>query len=109
MICNILNNYDEIRTEAQYLADQYFDVEDTISIYWFPDNEIVQLILIILSTPKNEHNNLHPFYFKASPEDNLPFPSASAIILPEEFGKLNLPKEWGEWENAILLKPIKQK
>ena len=41
-----------------------------------------------------------PFYFDPSPADDLPVPSAVALIRSDEFGQLELPEEWGPWDAA---------
>ena len=52
------------------------------------------------NTFSNTSGKLEPFYFRPSPLDKLFKPSLIALIRPDEFGCLQLPTGWGEWETA---------
>jgi hypothetical protein len=53
--------------------------------------------------PVTADGELHPFYFRPAPIDDLPAPSAVAIIRSSEFGQLRLPADWGSWADALEL------
>jgi hypothetical protein len=93
-----------VEQQARFLAADNRQAEPNITkVYWFPDDGEVRLVELTDQVPVNEDNELHPFYFRASPQDSLPLPTAVVMIRPEEFGKLKLPPQWGEWADAIEL------
>ena len=59
------------------------------------------MVSLLSEMPISDDGLLHPFYFRASPQDGLEAPSSVTLIRPEEFGKLKLPKGWGDWKDAI--------
>lgn len=92
----------EIEQEARMLAvDNRQASPDVTRIIWFPDDTEVRLVVLTELVPQYEGTDLHPFYFRSSPADNLPAPSAIIMIRPEESGKLKLPPEWGDWNDGI--------
>lgn len=91
-----------IEIQAKLLAADNRDAEPDIQrIYWFPDATEVRLIALTPTIPQSSDGIVHPFYFRPSVEDNLPAPSAIALIRPEEFGVLRLPPRWGDWKSAV--------
>ena|ERR1035437_4948940 len=93
---------DPIRNQAEYLALENRAAEPGIEkIYWLPNPKEVRLIELLTSVAGAPDHSLHPFYFRAAPADNLPFPSGVALIRPEEFRKLQLPEGWGSWDDAV--------
>ena len=93
-----------IEAQAKQLAADHKEAEpDVERIYWFPDSEEVRLIVVTPSIPPSGDGALHPFYFRANASDNLPSPSAIALIRPEESGKLRLPPKWGDWTAGVAL------
>jgi hypothetical protein len=95
---------DTIEQQARYLANYGREVEPGIvKVYWFPAQEEIRLISLYPDMPASEDEHLAPFYFKPSPEDGITFWSAVAMIQPSEFGNLELPKEWGAWNDAIAI------
>lgn len=92
---------DEIKKQAVLLARENKKAEPGIeSIYWIPSTTEVRLIEVESDTAKCLSGAVEPFYFEPSPTDGLPAPSGVALIRPEEFGKLELPADWGSWEDA---------
>jgi hypothetical protein len=90
-----------IQEQARLLADENRRAEPTISkVYWFPHDAEVRLVELDDAAPRNDDGAVHPFYFHAAPQENLPAPSGVAIIRPDEFGRLTLPSEWGDWDDA---------
>ena len=66
-----------------------------------PNRERRSAIEISTQIAASTDNQVHPFYFRPSPQDGLPAPSSTAIIRPEEFRHLALPKDWGSWDDAV--------
>lgn len=92
---------EHIKAQARYLARQNREAEpDIVKVYWFPDDREVRLVELHLGVPQSLDGKLNPFYFRDQPEDNLPAPSGVALIRPEEFGQLELPSSWGDWNRA---------
>lgn len=95
---------EDIRTAAHKLAEANIEVASEIQeIYLFPDKEEIRLVEIDPTTLPSE--KILPFYFRADPEDEIPFRSAIALILPEEKGRISPPSGWGSWESAIKIWP----
>jgi hypothetical protein len=93
-----------IKQQARFLAEENRKAEPDIGkVYWFPHDQEVRLVELSKIMPASQENELHPFYFNASPEDGLPAPSGVTIIRPEEFGKLKLPPDWCDWSEAVEL------
>jgi hypothetical protein len=93
-----------IEKQARLLAEDNRRAEpDIAKIFWFPDDGEVRLVELTEQVPSSEDTELHPFYFRAAPKDNLPAPSAIAMIRAEEFSHLKLPASWGRWEDAVEL------
>ena len=91
-----------IKRQAEYLAREYREAEpDMDGIYWFPDDDEVRLVEVHRDVAAAVENRLAPYYFRASPVDDLPARSAIALIRTDEFRRLELPKGWGDWDDAI--------
>jgi hypothetical protein len=94
----------DMKTQALLLARENMRAEPNIrSIYWMPSSEEVRLIEVEPGTVKCLSGSVEPFYFDPAPADGLPAPSGVALIRPDEFGKLTLPRGWGKWDDAVLL------
>lgn len=90
--------------EAKYLAAEVREADPTITkVFWFPDDQEVRLVEITEDVSANLEDELFPFYFQASPQHELPLPSAAVMIRPEEVGKFSPPKGWGSWSDAVEL------
>lgn len=91
-----------IKEAAQRLAEaNASSVNSLMKIYLFPHEQEIRLLEIDSATI--ESDEVTPFSFSSDNENGIPFPSSIAVILPHEFGKLPLPKEWGEWSSAELI------
>jgi len=75
-----------------------------IKFYLFPAENEVRLVEVATDMQPSLSQMVQPFYFPAAPLHNMPAPSGVALIRDGEDGKLNLPKEWGTWAEAKLLK-----
>jgi hypothetical protein len=94
----------DMEKEARMLAAHHREGDpDITKVYWFPDDKEVRLLDLSEQIPIAMDGEVHPFYFPPSPEHGLPMPSAIAMIRPDEFGKLRLPAEWGDWSDAAEL------
>src|SRR6266508_2541493 len=93
-----------IEQQARLLAVDNRQAEPDIArVFWFPDIQEVRLVELTDQVPESLDREVHPFYFRASPDDNLPAPSGIAMIRANEFGKLRLPAGWGDWNDAVEL------
>jgi hypothetical protein len=92
----------EIERQARLLAREARHADPAISrIFWFPDEQEVRLVEIDDTVPPNHDKKIHPFFFRPSPQDDLPSPSATALIRPEEVRQIDLPSAWGNWDDGI--------
>lgn len=90
-----------IKEQAEMLARANKEAEPAIKkIFWFPDKNEIRLLELMSDVPANDGEEIYPFYFKPSPQDKITYPSAIAMIRPEEYEKLTLPKDWGTWDQA---------
>jgi hypothetical protein len=93
-----------IEQQARLLANDNRRAEPQITrIFWFPDDKEVRLVELIDQVPSSADREVRPFYFRPSPQDNLPAPSAIAMIRPDEYGTSKLPEGWGDWDDATEL------
>lgn len=96
-----------IKRQAELLAGENRKAEPSITrIYWFPDDHEVRLVELISTVPRADDGRVHPFYFRANAEEDLPAPTGIALIRPEEFRQLSLPEKWGGWEAAVSLEVV---
>ncbi len=93
-----------VETQAKRLAADNRQAEPDITrILWFPHEQEVRLIEVTEQIPVTDDGQVHPYYFGASPNYDLPLPSAIAMIREDEVEKLKLPDEWGNWADAVEL------
>lgn len=93
----------EIVKYARELADYSVGFEPAIKeIYLFPADDEIRMIYVDPTTLPSEETPT-PFYNPPDPQGGIPYPYIVAIILPEEKGLLQLPKDWGDWASAVLL------
>jgi hypothetical protein len=94
----------EIERQARLLASENKNAEPAIEqVFWFPDEEEVRLVGTTPTVPESDDGELHPFYFRPDPRENLSAPSSIALIRPSEVGRLTLPRNWGDWRTAVEL------
>lgn len=99
---------DEVESQAKLLAKENRQSEPEIGkVYWFPDENEVRLVELHPTIPASGDGQVHPFFFQPSPSDNLPAPSGIALVRPDEFGNLQLPPDWGDWDSAVELEDEK--
>ena len=99
-------NIEIIKKQAILLVEENRIADSSISdAYWFPNEDEVRLVEVDSSVPISSDGQVHPYYFRPSPEDELPAPSGIAMIRQEEYRTTQLPEEWGTWDDAIKLEP----
>jgi len=95
----------EIEAVARKLAryNQEADLGITAS-YLFPSKTEIRLIHLDENSPQTtEGEPIAPFYFGPDRIGGITYPSAIALIRPEEKGQLPLPTGWGTWDDAALI------
>ena len=93
-----------VEKQAKSIAGEQKKSDPAIQqVLWFPDDNEVRLVGVTPEVPESDDGVIHPFYFRPAPEDDLPVQSGIALILPDEVGKLRLPRTWGEWPAARIL------
>lgn len=91
----------QIEDQARLLVKDNQDADPSITnVYWFPAADEVRLLELTSDIPISPDGTVHPYRFGPSPRNKLRFPSTIALIRPEEFGQLQLPKGWGTWRKA---------
>lgn len=95
----------EMRMAAKMLADYAREAEPAIKkIVLFPSAKNIRLVYVDPTAhPAGEDAQLSPYYFRPSPNNDIKFDSAVALILPEEEGHLTLPDGWVAWDSAEAL------
>jgi len=76
---------------------------DITRVLWFPDDQEVRLVELTEVVPVYMDEELQPFYFRPSPKDGLPLPTAIVMIRPDEVAKFAPPAGWGSWSDAVEL------
>jgi len=90
----------KMREQAKLLAmDSKSSDPHVVKVYWFPHDKEVHIIEINENTTPSG-TSVTPFYFGPVPEEGLTTPSGIAIIKPEEYRKLDLPSDWGTWDDG---------
>jgi hypothetical protein len=92
----------DIQKIARQLVRESQNAEPGITrSYLFPSEGEIRLIHLDNNSPASEKNEaIAPFYFGPDRQGDIPYPSAIALIRPEEKGHLNLPQGWGDWDGA---------
>lgn len=96
---------DAMRRQAHTLAQANYEAEPAIEcIYLFPSNEEVRLIEIDKTAGShNDGGMVMPFYFGPDLASGLRFPSAIALISPEDVTTHQPPAGWGNWQEAEII------
>lgn len=92
---------DEIWEAARRLAAANVEAEPALhAVYLFPAEREIRLIEVDPTALPSKQ--ITPFYFGPDPQGGIPFPSALALLRPEE-RDLPPPEGWGAWDDAVLL------
>jgi hypothetical protein len=98
---NLSELRESIYETAKRLAKANAEAEPNIKeIYLFPNDKEIRLIEIDTTTVPSPQ--IEPFYIGSTPASGIAFPSAIALIRPEE-KDLDPPDDWGAWEDAELV------
>ena len=100
---NTLVINEAIRRQAERQATHSYGIDGVVDVYWFPHDEEVRTVVTDATVDPSPDGLALAFRFKARPRDGIPFADSMAVILPEEFGRLELPSQWGTWDDAIRL------
>lgn len=92
----------ELHDAALRLIEYNWEADPGINAsFLFPSSNEIRLIhLDENSLETRMDDGIMPFYFGSSAADDIPFPSAIALIRPEEKERLSPPEGWGGWEQA---------
>lgn len=95
----------DIRAIARQIVADGLEAEPAIrAAYLFPSNEQIRLVYLDPTTsPSRDGGTIRPFYFGANSANGIPYPSAIALIRPEEKENLQPPDGWGTWGDAEAL------
>lgn len=95
----------DIRPVAQRLWQDGVEAEPAIrAAYLFPSDHEIRLVYLDPTTTPSRHGQpISPYYFGANTASGLPYPSAIALIRPEEKDALPPPDGWGTWAQAELV------
>lgn len=97
----------DIRCAALEMADEGRESEPQVrEVYLFPSATEIRLVYLDATASPSRDERVRPFYFAASPTSGLPYPSAVAVIRPEEKKTLSPPEGWGGWSDAERLWPV---
>ena len=97
-----------IKDVARQIVADGLEAEPAIrAAYLFPSSEQIRLVYLDPTTsPSRDKETIWPFYFGANSANGIPYPSAIALIRPEEKENLQPPMEWGTWDDAEALYEI---
>lgn len=97
----------DIRTAAERLATSNYESDSEIArIYWFPDPEGQTVRLLEEDDnllPEDDAEGIVAYYFPKSEE--IPYVVGIALMAEgyDEINRPMPPKDWGTWEDAVLL------
>ena len=95
----VARDLDEMRRIAERLAASNVESEpSTLRVLWFPDANEVRLVEVVPDTVPSDA--VVAFYFGPDYPGGIPAPSAIALVLPEEVGRIPVPKGWVDWKDA---------
>jgi hypothetical protein len=88
-----------IEDEARSLAASNAEADENLKeIWWFPHDEEIRLIEVDPTVPSSDE--IAPYCFPPDPVEGIHFPSAIALIRPQEKA-LPLPDGWSGWDKAV--------
>lgn len=103
MIAERMN--DDMRATAKMLAEENREPGNaSVKTLLFPSETEIRLLYVDpTARPTLEEETIAPYYFGPDARSGIRYPSAVALIRPEEEGKLHLPHGWGTWEDAVAI------
>lgn len=95
----------DIRAAARQLWEDSIAAEPAlVAVYLFPSDKEIRLVhLDPTAAPNRDSGMIRPYYFGTNAAHGLPYPSAIALIRPEEKDALQPPEDWGTWAQAELV------
>ena len=98
-----------MRATARMLADAAREAEPaTLKVLLFPSADEIRLLYVdCTGRPTLQEETIAPYYFGPNTRSGIRYPSAIALIRPEEEGNLRLPNGWGTWEDLETLWEVK--
>ena len=102
---NVTHKGGSLQEVAERLAQESARAEpELLRVYRFPSETEIRLIQVDpFAPPMHPGDEVAPFYFEPSKAAGIPYPSAVALIRPEEDGKFPLPPNWGDWKDAKII------
>jgi len=96
---------DTTQEVGEWLARYNQDADPGITAsYLFPSETEIRLIHLDVNSPATEGGDpIAPFYFGPDRAGGVTYPSAIALIRPEEKEHLPLPEGWGTWDEATMI------
>ena len=94
---------DDIEDVAYRLARYNQDADlGIIASYLFSSKTEIRLIHLDKTSPATEDSEpIAPFYFGPDRAGGITYPSAVALIRPDEKERLSPPEGWGTWDDAM--------
>ena len=103
MVAEVMN--DDMRATARMLAEESQEAGSAlVKTLLFPSESEIRLLYVdSTARPTLEEETIAPYYFGPDTRSGIRYPSAVALIRPEEEGRLRLPNGWGTWEDAVVI------
>lgn len=93
-----------LREAAESLAKANLASEPTLDrIYLFPSEDEIRLVEVDRTAQPLGSDEIAPYYFSAAPASGLIYPSAIALIRPEDQENASPPAGWGDWKDAVVI------
>jgi len=90
---------DKMREIAKRLAKNNLEGEPDIKkVLWFPHEDEVRLVEVLPDVIPSDQ--VVAFHFGPDHAGGIPVPSAIALILPDEEGKIPVPQGWVDWKDT---------
>ena len=100
---NTLVINEAIRRQAERQAAHSYEMEETAGVYWFPDDREMRVLVTATDMDPSPDGRTGASRFGSDPEEPDDVAEVISVIRPEEFGNLELPPQWGTWQDAILM------
>ena len=95
---------DDMRAAAQRLAELNAASEPAIrEIYLFPAENEIRLVEVDETALPRGDEQIAAYHFGPDPHGEIKYPSAIALVRPEDQERLWPPEGWGSWEGAEVI------
>ncbi|HEY3780525.1 MAG TPA: hypothetical protein VGL56_05535 [Fimbriimonadaceae bacterium] len=96
--------WDNLEQEARHLVSlNHSEVPSIVASYIFPDPEGKTIRIINVDSKAFPERSVVPIKFSPDPMERLFHTMFIAVVDPSGPAKLDPPKEWGRWSDAILV------